>query len=371
MADTTSGDPAHDDTAHGHKAHSPHFYGGQAVMEGVMMRGRRTWAVAVRRPDGSIYLERHQVSDFPERNPIWTKPLLRGMYGLIDALTIGTRALTISANAAVSDEEQLSKSEMSGSLVVALAAFIGIFIVLPNLGLAAIEEPLGGGDTVLFHLVEGLVRLAIFLVYLLAISALSDIKRVFAYHGGEHKTIMAWEHDEDLLASNIQPYSTKHPRCGTNFLLIVMVLAIIIYTTAGIIFPAPEGANFLGFLAYQVGLRIVLLPVVAGLAYEVLRLGADQSNPVLRTLAVPGLWLQKITTKEPDDEQVEVAIRAFEAVVPTADLVGRTVDLPSPVVWGADTATEMVGLPRPGGVVPPPPPSGGPAPEIEGGSALS
>jgi uncharacterized protein YqhQ len=330
-----------------HPAHAPHFYGGQAVMEGVMMRGRRTWAVAVRRPDGSIYMERHRVSDFPERNPLWTKPMLRGMWGLVDALTIGTRALTISANAAVDDEEQLSKGEMGGSLVIALIAFIGIFIVLPNLGLAAIEEPLGGGESVRFHLVEGVVRLVIFLGYLLAISALSDIRRVFAYHGGEHKTIMAWEHAEPLQADRIQPYSTKHPRCGTNFLLIVMLLAIVIYTTAGIVVPAPPGEQFLLFLAYQVGLRILLLPVVAGLAYEVLRLGADQSNPLLRWLAVPGLWLQRITTKEPDDEQVEVAIRAFEAVVPTGDLVGRTTDLPSPVVWGPDTAAEQVGLPKP------------------------
>lgn len=341
--------------------HAPHFYGGQAVMEGVMMRGRRTWAVAVRRPDGSIYLERHEVSDFPQRNPIWTKPMLRGVWGLVDALKIGTRALTISANAAVDDEEQLSKGEMGGSLAIALVAFIGIFIVLPNLGLAAIEEPLGGGDSLQFHLVEGLVRIAIFMAYLLGISALADIRRVFAYHGGEHKTIMAWEHDELLRADAIQPYSTKHPRCGTNFLLIVMVLAIVVYTTAGIIFPAPDGANFLAFLGYQVGIRIVLLPVVAGLAYEVLRLGADQSNPLLRWLAVPGLWLQKITTKEPDDAMVEVAIRAFEAVVPTEDLIGRTTDLPSPVEWGPDTATEAVGLPKPVTAPPAPVQADGPA----------
>lgn len=328
-----------------HKGHA-HFYGGQAVMEGVMMRGRNTWAVAVRRPDGSIYLERHPVSDFPQRNPIWTKPMLRGMWGLVDALTIGTRALTISANAAVDDDEQLSKGEMGGSLVIALLAFVGIFIVLPNLGLAAIEEPLGGGDSLTFHLVEGVARLGIFLLYLLGISALSDIRRVFQYHGGEHKTIMAWEHDEPLQVDNIQPYSTKHPRCGTNFLLIVMLLAIVVYTTAGLVFPAPEGANFMAFLGYQVALRVVLLPIVAGLAYEVLKLGADQSNPLVSWMAVPGLWLQKITTKEPDAEQVEVAIRAFEAVVPTADLTGRTTDLPSPVEWGADTTTEAVGLPR-------------------------
>ncbi len=343
-----------------------HFYGGQAVMEGVMMRGRNTWAVAVRRPDGTIYMERHPVSDFPKRHPIWTKPMLRGMWGLVDALTIGTRALTISANAAVEDDEQLSKGEMSGSLVIALVAFIGIFIVLPNLGLAAIEEPLGGGDSVQFHLVEGVVRLGIFLAYLLAISALSDIRRVFQYHGGEHKTIMAWEHDEDLRVDDIQPYSTKHPRCGTNFLLIVMLLAIVIYTTAGLIFPAPEGANFLGFLGYQVALRVILLPVVAGLAYEVLKLGADQSNPLVSWLAVPGLWLQRITTKEPDAEQVEVAIRAFEAVVPTADLAGRTVDLPSPVEWGADTTTEQLGVPRDAG-----PLTRDPDPEADPGSTIA
>ncbi|WP_370327761.1 DUF1385 domain-containing protein [Euzebya sp.] len=351
--------------------HPPHFYGGQAVLEGVMMRGRRTWAVAVRRPDGSIYLERHEISDFPQRNPIWTKPMLRGIWGLVDALTIGTRALTISANAAVEDEEQLSKGEMGGSLLIALAAFIGIFIVLPNLGLAAIEDALGGGDTVRFHLVEGLVRLVIFLLYLLAISALSDIKRVFRYHGGEHKTIMAWEHGEPLGADRIQPYSTKHPRCGTNFLLIVMLLAIVVYTTAGIIIPAPDGGNFFAFLGYQVGLRIVLLPVVAGLAYEILRLGADQSNPLLRWLAVPGLWLQKITTAEPDDEMVEVAIRAFEAVVPSGDLSGRTVDLPSPIEWGPDTTTEVVGLPKPDGAVPPPPGGSQGEPGTDPGSAIA
>lgn len=356
-------------------AGAPHFYGGQAVLEGVMMRGRNTWAVAVRRPDGQIYLERHQVSDFPRRHPLWTKPMLRGMWGLVDALRIGTRALTISANAAADDDEQLSKGEMSGSLLIALAAFVGIFIVLPNLGLAAVEEPLGGGDTVLFHLVEGLVRLVIFLGYLLAISALSDIQRVFAYHGGEHKTIMAWEHGEDLKPSSIQPYSTRHPRCGTNFLLIVMFLAIVVYTIAGIVFPAPEGANFLAFLAYQVVLRVVLLPVVAGLAYEVLRLGANQSHPLLRWLAVPGLWLQRITTKPPDDDQVEVAIRAFQAVVPTPDLAGRTVDLPSTVVWGDDTADEPVGwgttevasVPA----TDPPPTAGTAEPDADPGSAIA
>lgn len=324
-----------------------HFYGGQAVMEGVMMRGARTWAVAVRRPDGSIYLERHPVSDLPQRKPLWAKPLLRGMWGLLDALTIGTRALTISANAAVDDDEQLSKGEMSGSLIIALLAFIGIFIVLPNVGLSLLQDPLGGGDTVRFHVVEGVVRLVIFLGYLLAISLLADIRRVFQYHGGEHKTIMAWEHGEQLKADRIQPYSTKHPRCGTNFLLIVMLLAIVVYTTAGIIVPAPEGGGILAFVTYQVGLRVVLLPLIAGLAYEILRLGADQTNPLLRWLAVPGLWLQKITTKEPDDQQVEVAIRAFQAVVPTSHLEGRVVELPSPVAWGPDTTTETVGLPKP------------------------
>ena len=323
--------------------HGPHYYGGQAVIEGVMMRGATTWAVAVRRPSGAIYLERHPVSDFPKRHPLFAKPMLRGMYGLVDAMAIGTRALTISANASVEDDEQLSGREMGGSLVMALLMFLGIFIVLPNAGLAFASRAIGDG--LVYHLVEGVVRVGIFLGYLSLISLVADIRRVFSYHGAEHKTIAAWEHDEVLEPGAVQPYSTLHVRCGTNFLLMVMLIAILVYSIAGALVPAPD-AGVLGTAAYHIALRILLLPVVAGIAYEGLRLGAGRDTAFVRALMRPGLWLQKITTKPPTDDQVEVAIRAFEAVVPAADLeqrgASRRTALPSPVVWGVDAAPHGV-----------------------------
>ncbi len=313
------------------------YYGGQAVIEGVMMRGSDVWAVAVRRPSGAIYLERHPVSDFPQRYPAFKRPLLRGMFGLVDALTIGTRALSISANESVERDEQLSGGALSGSLLMALLLFIGVFVVLPNLGLAFAARWLGDG--VVYHVVEGVVRIGIFLGYLSAISLVSDIRRVFAYHGAEHKTIAAWEHGEALDPPTVDRYSTLHVRCGTNFLLMVMLVAIVVYSLAGVVFPAPGGGWFVT-AAYHVALRVALLPVVAGLAYEGLRLGAGQDNALVRALMLPGLWLQKITTKPPSEDQIEVAIRAFEAVVPQADLAEAEIDLPSELVWGADDADE-------------------------------
>ncbi|MGH3664563.1 MAG: DUF1385 domain-containing protein [Egibacteraceae bacterium] len=323
---------------------SSHYYGGQAVIEGVMMRGARTWAVAVRRPSGEIYLERHPVSDFPQRHPLFRRPMFRGMFALVDAMSIGTRALAISANQSVEEEEQLSGGAMGGSLVLALLLFIGVFIVLPNAGLAFLADRLGGGDGLVYHLVEGVVRIGIFLAYLAGISLFADIRRVFQYHGAEHKTIAAWEQHQVLEPVAVQPHSTLHVRCGTNFLLMVMLIAIITYSIAGAIIPSPR-VGVLPVATYHILLRILLLPVVAGLAYEGLRLGAGRDNVLVRGLMRPGLWLQMITTKPPTDDQVEVAIRAFEAVVPTADLHGRThTELPSDIAWGPDEATELVGL---------------------------
>lgn len=325
------------ETSDGAAPHSPHYYGGQAVIEGVMMRGQRNWALAVRRPGGEIYLERHPVSDFPQRHPLFSKPMFRGMYGLVDALKIGTRALTISANQSVEEEEQLTGKQMGGSLVVALLLFVGVFIVLPNAGLATLRDVFG--SEWIYHLVESVVRVAMFLGYLWAISLVSDIKRVFAYHGAEHKTIAAWEHGEQLEPRAVDKYSTLHVRCGTNFLLMVMLLATFVYTLAGALLPPADDIGWLGYASYQIALRVLLLPVVAGLAYEGLRLGAGKDNIVVRALMKPGLWLQMITTKPPTDDQIEVAIRAFEAVVPSPDLSGRVfAGLDSPVVWGPDDA---------------------------------
>ncbi|HEY8339613.1 MAG TPA: DUF1385 domain-containing protein [Egibacteraceae bacterium] len=343
MADGTAEDPtvssAQDDPAAEQPSAHPHYYGGQAVIEGVMMRGARTWAVAVRRPSGEIYLERHPVSDLPRRHRIWGKPIFRGMYALVDSLRIGTRALTISANQSVEEDEQLSGKELGGSLVLALLMFVAVFIVVPNVGLAFASNALGDG--LVYHLVEGVVRMGIFLLYLFAISALGDIRRVFMYHGAEHKTIAAWEHGEVLEPATVDRYSTLHVRCGTNFLLLVMLIAIVTYSLGGALVPAPEGAGVVLTSLYHIALRVLLLPVVAGLAYEGLRLGAGKDNLVVRALMKPGLWLQMITTKPPTPDQIEVAIRSFEAVVPSAELEGRlATTLESPLVWGPSEEPE-------------------------------
>ena len=314
------------------------YYGGQAVIEGVMMRGTDAWAVAVRRPSGEIYLERHATSDLPRRVRLWRLPLFRGMFALVDALKVGTRALTVSANESVEDDEQLSSGEFGGSLLIALLVFVGVFVVLPNLGLAPLRSAVGDG--LVYHLVEGVIRVAIFLGYLTAIALVGDIRRVFAYHGAEHQTIAAWEHGESLEPTSIGRHSTKHVRCGTNFLIMVMLIAIVVYSVAGSLLP-PPGEGVLAGIAYHVLLRVALLPVVAGLAYEGLRLGAGRDNVLVRALMRPGLWLQHITTRPSDPEMVEVALRAFEAVVPAGELGGRMpATLPSPVVWGPDDTGE-------------------------------
>ncbi|MEX0592777.1 MAG: DUF1385 domain-containing protein [Nitriliruptoraceae bacterium] len=304
-----------------------------------MMRGVDRWAVAVRRPDDSIWLECHPVSDAPDRRS-WLKwPLIRGCYALVDSLTIGFKALNIAAaKAADEDEEELGSVASGISMAIALVLFVGVFIFLPSAGTKGIDRLIGDvmGDGVWFHIVESVVRIAIFLGYLWAISLMEDIKRVFQYHGAEHKTIAAWEHNERLEPSTVDRYSTLHVRCGTNFLILVMLLAIVVYTAGGLLVPPPEGIAWYSAVLYHVVLRLVLLPVVAGLAYEGLRVGARYDNVLVRAIMKPGLWLQLITTRPPDRDQIEVAIRSFEAVVPAEDLQGRVATgLASPVALAA------------------------------------
>ncbi|MEX2328610.1 MAG: DUF1385 domain-containing protein [Nitriliruptoraceae bacterium] len=320
---------------------APSYYGGQAVIEGVMMRGADRWAVAVRRPGDDIWLECHPVSDLPRRRP-WLKwPMIRGCWSLADSLTIGMRALGISANQSAPEDESEPSSAVTGlSMLLALVVFVGIFIFLPSAGTKGLDALIGHvmGDGLWFHLTESVVRIVIFLAYLWAISLMSDIRRVFQYHGAEHKTIAAWEHDEVLEPANVDRYSTLHVRCGTNFLILVMMLAIVVYTAGGLLVPPPEGITWYAAVLYHVILRIVLLPVVAGLAYEGLRVGARYGdNLLVRAVMKPGLWLQLITTKQPDRAQIEVAIRAFEAVVPAADREGRvSTTLTSPITLAPD-----------------------------------
>jgi uncharacterized protein YqhQ len=322
---------------------APHYYGGQAVIEGVMMRGRDRWAVAVRRPDGDIWLECRHTTSAPQRKP-WLKwPMIRGVFTLFDSLALGMKALGISATHSLPEEEreEVGGAAVGASLLMALVVFVGIFIFLPSAGTKGIDALIGNvmGDGVWFHLIESVIRIVIFLAYLWSISLVSDIRRVFQYHGAEHKTIAAWEHGEVLEPENVDRYSTLHVRCGTNFLILVMLLAIVVYTVGGLAVPPPEGIGWFGAVVYHVVLRIVLLPVVAGLAYEGLRLGANFGDHVLvRAIMKPGLWLQLITTKQPTPDQIEVAIRSFEAVVPAEHREGRVpTTLDSPITMPHDS----------------------------------
>jgi uncharacterized protein YqhQ len=280
-----------------------HFYGGQAVVEGVMMRGRDVWAVAIRRPAGDIHVESHEIDSVAKRHPILRKPFLRGVIALGQALAIGFRALSISARESAPEDEQLTSRQMAVSFVIAAVIFIGLFIVLPAATFGWVGRRIG--SSILTNVLEGLFRVGLFLGYLLVIGRAKDIRRVFAYHGAEHKTIAAYEHDDPLTPDRIGPYSTLHVRCGTNFLLIVMVTTIFVFA----LFGAPG-------LWWRIGSRLLAIPIIAGLAFELLRLGARYPRSALmRIVMTPGLWLQKITTKPPDDDQIEVAIASFNEVL--------------------------------------------------------
>jgi uncharacterized protein YqhQ len=278
-----------------------HYYGGQAVLEGVMMRGREHWAIAVRKPDGDLHLEGHGIDSVAKRFRVLRWPGLRGVIALGQALAIGVKALTISANQSAEEEEKLTPRQMALSMTVAFIIFIGIFIVFPAVVSNFAKRRVTG---VLLNVGEGVFRVLLFLGYLWLIGRMKEIRRVFQYHGAEHKTIAAYEHDDRLEPGSVDRYSTLHVRCGTNFLLIVMILTIFVFT----LFGTPT-------LVWRIGSRLIAIPIIAGLAFELLRLGARfHRNPVMRGLMAPGLWLQKITTKPPTDDQIEVAIAAFHEV---------------------------------------------------------
>ena len=305
---------------------SPHYYGGQALLEGVMMRGRDRWAVAVRRPSKQIYIEQHPVRSLATKYAIFRKPLFRGVAAMGEALSIGMRAMMISANQSLDEEQKLSQKQMGGTIAFALLVFFVIFILFPNLlsNLFGHQKHKTASHSILQNVYEGLIRLGIFIAYLLLISMLKEIRRVFQYHGAEHKTIAAYEANEPILdQTSVDKYSTLHVRCGTNFLIMTMLLTIIVFTFFG------RPAIWLQILERLGGIFLI-----AGISYEGLRLGAARlDNPVVRALMKPGLWLQKITTRQPEPDQIEVAIRSFEAVLPDAERA-RIAPLPSAVVAG-------------------------------------
>ena len=280
-----------------------HYYGGQAVLEGVMMRGRDHWAIAVRRPDQSVHLESHEIRSIGARYPWLRKPGVRGVLALGQAMSIGVRALTISANQSAEEDEKLTPRQMAFSMALAFVLFAAIFIVGPFVGFRLLRRAVD--SSLLRNLLEGVARVALFLGYIALIGRMREIRRVFEYHGAEHKTIAAYEHGEPLVPEAVDRYSTLHVRCGTNFLLIVMLLTILIYA----VFPA--GGLIVGILS-----RLIAIPLIAGISYEILRLGARyHRSPVMRFLMAPGLWLQKITTRRPDVGQIQIAIESFEEVL--------------------------------------------------------
>jgi uncharacterized protein YqhQ len=289
--------------------------GGQAVLEGVMMRSPGNWAVAVRTPSGTIEHVARPIDSAMSRHRIYRLPVIRGVMALGESLAIGFRALAISANYAAQEEKKEGEegegtgevdTELSrGALIFAFAVAIGFAIVLFKVTPVLITNWLPIKGTGWFVIVEGLIRVSIFIAYLSLISLLPDLRRVFQYHAAEHKAINAYEAGEPLEPEIVQRYSLIHPRCGTAFLLWVMVIAVFVFA-------------FFGRPAWYwlIATRVLLLPVIAGLAYELIRFaGKHQGNRVLMTLLAPGLWLQRLTTREPSLDQIEVSIRALREVL--------------------------------------------------------
>lgn len=277
--------------------------GGQAVIEGVMMRGPELTATAVRTPEGKIEISSRPVNSISDRYPILKKPLLRGCVSLIESLVIGIRSLGYSAQMAGEEEEQLSDRELAGTIVFAFVLAAVLFIAIPT-GAAKLFHSITE-DPVFLNLMEGLLRLFIFIAYIVGISRMKDIQRVFQYHGAEHKTIACFEAGEALTVENAMKHTRFHKRCGTSFLLIVMLVSIFVFAFLG--WPS---------LIERIVSRIVLLPVVAGISYEIIRFSANSDNCLLGWAVKPGLWLQRLTTREPEPDMLEVAIESAKAVLP-------------------------------------------------------
>ncbi|NLV21835.1 MAG: DUF1385 domain-containing protein [Syntrophomonadaceae bacterium] len=292
-------------------------YGGMAAIEGVMMRGPKETSLAVRKPDGTIELEIETNSDIAKRYPFLKWPFIRGTFVLIDSMAVGIRMLNKSANMSMAEEEEeLTAGEIFFTGMLAFVLAIVLFVALPTGIVHFTSQYLGG--VLAQNIVEGIIRIIFFLVYVYAISKMDEIDRVFMYHGAEHKSIHTLEAGQELTVENARRHSTMHPRCGTSFLLIVMVISILVFALLG------EGNLF-----YRVWSRIAVFPVVAGLGYEFIKLSAVcYEKGWARWLIAPGLWLQKLTTREPDDQQLEVALTALKAVLQKQSIPDQKTDEP-------------------------------------------
>jgi uncharacterized protein YqhQ len=282
--------------------------GGQAVLEGVMMRAPHAWGIAIRKPDGELAIHSEAIAKPSDQSPWKAWPFIRGIVTLGSAMILGFKALRYSADVALEDEKTASgeKLEMSGwvatfNIALSLGFFIFMYKFLPFAAARSLRRwAPQTSNTVIFALVEGVIRLAIFLGFIWLTSRWSDIRRVYQYHGAEHKTVFAYENHEPLTAETVQRYSTYHPRCGTSFLMTVMIISIGVYALV------PVHGFWAGFAS-----RIILLPVIAGGSYEIIRYAAKKRSSLFAMMTAPGLWLQRITTQPPDDTQVECAIVAL------------------------------------------------------------
>ncbi|MFC1900935.1 DUF1385 domain-containing protein [Chloroflexota bacterium] len=296
------------------------YYGGQAVIEGVMMRGPKTMSIAVRRPKGDVYV---QTQTLPT---IYTGkfkkiPFIRGIIFMVENLYLGIKTLLHSANISLEEEEVEISGKYAWLMVFVSVSFsVALFFLLPLFltGLLSIES------SILFNLVDGLIRVSIFVIYLIIMSLLPDIKRVFAYHGAEHKTVNAYEAGVPLEIETIKSYSTAHVRCGTSFIFTVVIISIIVFSLAG-----------LHTVWLMVLSRIVLIPVIAGIGYEIIYFsGRHSDNILVRITSTPGLWLQSLTTREPDDNQLEVAMSALRRVI--------EIEQPEEVTWQTEPEETVV-----------------------------
>ena len=285
--------------------------GGQAVIEGVMMRSPKGYSVAVRRQDGTVRVMKDALLAAGEKYRAFKLPILRGVGVLAQALVLGIRALRFSAEESLAeqdskqetttDQSKVSSWLIAGNLTLALGINILLFVVLPLFITRFLQTEIGFESSILFNAIDGILRVSVFVIFLYSVSMMKDMNRVFQYHGAEHKTVYNFEAHEDLKVANAKKFSTLHPRCGTSFLLVVMIVSILVFSLA-----------HFDSLAGKLLSRIALLPLIAGISYEVIRYSAKHPRSLLRIVTLPGLLLQKITTKEPDETQLEIAIRALQ-----------------------------------------------------------
>lgn len=289
--------------------------GGQAVIEGVMMRGTHGIATAVRKSDGEIIIDRQNTVPYTKRNKFFALPIIRGFVSLIESLVVGINTLNYSSSFFEDDEEEskfdkwfkdVFKEKSNDvitafSLIISLVLSVGIFFILPTFA-ANLFKKVGVKNTIMLNIVEGVLRIIIFLLYIYFIGKIEDINRVFQYHGAEHKTIFCYENGEELTPLNAKNYSRFHPRCGTNFLFLVMIVSIMVFSLSG-----------WSSLRERIFYRIILLPIISGITYELIKWLGKSESKLARLIAYPGLMLQKLTTREPDLLQLEVAIAALKS----------------------------------------------------------